>query len=139
MSKQASLFLPLAANNQSVTLLPADTTTPKVCFTAAATDSDVKAIIATSNDTAAINLQLWICRGGVDYLLGTINVPIGAGNSSGVPAIDLLNAVNIAGLPLDYIGKRYIPMKTGDTLKVGCLVTITTAKTCYVSVLGQDY
>lgn len=139
MSKSTSLMLPQNANTQSITLLPGDTTVAKLCFTAGSNDSDVKAIIATSNDTAAINLQIWITRSAVDYLLGIVNVPITAGAAANIPGVDLLSALNMAGLPLDAVGKRYIPMKTGDTLKVGCLATMTTAKTCYVSVFGQDY
>jgi hypothetical protein len=30
-------------------------------------------------------------------------------------------------------------MKTGDTLKIGAIATMTAAKTCWVSVLGEDY
>jgi hypothetical protein len=110
-----------------------------LCFTAGSNDSDVKAILVTSNDTAAINLSLYITRGGVDYLLGCVNIPIAAGTNGTVPGIDLLAAAGMAGLPLDTVGKRYIPMKTGDTLKVGPIVTMTAAKTCTVSVFAQDY
>jgi hypothetical protein len=139
MAKTASLFLPVAANNQSVTLTNADTTVQKLCFTAGGNDSNVKAIIATTDDTAAINLKLYLTRGGTDYLIGTINVPLASGTNGSAPTIDLLSASAFPGLPLDNVGKRYLPMKTGDTLKIGCLVTMTAAKTCWVSVLGEDY
>jgi len=122
-----------------VTLTSADTTVAKLCFTAGADDSDVKAIIATSDDTAAINLKIYITRGGTDYLIGTVNIPIAAGTNGTTPAVDVLNSTAFAGLPLDSVGKRYIPMKTGDTLKIGALATMTAAKTCTVSVFGQDY
>lgn len=139
MAKSTSLFLPKGANNQSVTLASGDTTTPKTCFTAAADDSDVKAIVVASDDTAAINLKLFVTRGGTDYLLGTVNVPIASGSNGTAPSVDVLSSVALVGLPIDAVGKRYIPLKTGDTLKVGCLATMTAAKTCYVSVLGCDY
>lgn len=139
MAKSTSLFLPKGANNQSVTLTNADTTTPKLCFTAAADDSDVKAIIVVSNDTAAINLLLYVTRGGTDYLLGTINIPVNSGATGALPSIDILSSILIPGLPVDNVGKQYLPLKTGDTLKVGCLVTMTASKTCWVSVFGQDY
>jgi hypothetical protein len=139
MAKSTALYLPKGTNNQSVTLTSADTTVAKLCFTAGADDSDVKAIIATSDDTAAINLKVYITRGGTDYLIGTVNIPIAAGTNGSTPATDILNSTAFSGLPLDSVGKRYIPLKNGDTLKVGALVTMTAAKTCTVSVLGQDY
>lgn len=139
MAKQNSLFLPAGANNQSVTITSADTTVAKLCFTAASNDSDVKSIIVTSNDTAAINLALYVTRSAVDYWLGTVNIPISSGTTGSVVSVDLINVTSIPGLPLDNVGKAYLPLKTGDTLKVGPIVTMTAAKTCYVSVFGQDY
>lgn len=145
MPKSTSLNLPQNANNQSIALTSADTTTPKLAFTAGANDSDVKAIIAASNDTAAVNLQLFIVRGAVNYLLGTIGIPAGAGNDGVGASIDMLARdtgfipAPILGLPLDNVGKPYIPLKSGDTLKIGCVATMTAAKTCYVSFFGEDY
>ena len=139
MAKQSALFLPAGANNQSVLLTSADTTVAKLCFTAGTNDSDVKSIIATTTDSAAVNLTFWVTRGGTDYLLGTVNIPITAGDTGAIPSVDILGAGLIPGLPLDSTGKPYLPLKTGDTLKVGCLVTMTAAKTTYVSIFGQDY
>lgn len=139
MAKQASLYLPKGANNQSIALTSADTTVATLCFTAGADDSDVKAIIVTTNDTTLINLQLFIVRSAVNYLLGTIRIAVLSGTDGASVGVDLLNSVGMTGLPLDAVGKRYIPMKTGDTLKVACVATMTAAKTCWVSVLGQDY
>lgn len=139
MAKGTSLFLPKVANNQSIKLTSSDTTTAAVCFTAGADDSDVKAIIVTSDDTAIINLKLYICRSSVDYLLGVISIPIVAGSTGALPSPDLLAAASMPGLPVDSMGKPYLPLKNGDTLKVGCLVTMTAAKTCVVSLFGQDY
>jgi hypothetical protein len=139
MAKTTSLFLPVGANNQSVTLTNADTTVAKTCFTAGSNDSNVKGIMACSDDTAAINLKVYIARGGTDYLIGTVNIPTLSGTNGIAPAVDVLNAVALPGSPLDSVGKRYLPLKTGDTLKVGCVATMTSGKTCTVSVLGEDY
>jgi hypothetical protein len=139
MAKQASLFLPTGANNQSVTFVNADGTTAKTLVTAGSNDTDVKSIIVASNDSAAVNLQLFINRSAVAYLLGTVNIPITAGNTGAIASVDLLGSTLIPGLPLDSIGKPYIPMKTGDTLTVAPLAAVTTAKTCYISAFGQDY
>jgi hypothetical protein len=139
MAKQTSLYLPKATNNQSITLTSSDTTTAKLSFTAGGDDSDVKSIIACTNDTAAVNLQIYVTRSSVDYLIATVNVPIASGSNGTVNAVDLLNSSACAGLPLDLVGKRYIPLKNGDTLKIGCLATMTAAKTTWVSVFGYDY
>src|SRR5258708_5947866 len=105
MAKQVSLFLPSVANNQSVTLTSADTTVPKLCFTAGTNDSDVKSIIATTTDSAAVNLTLWVTRSAVDYLLGTANIPITAGDTGAIASVDILAAALIPGLPLDSVNK----------------------------------
>lgn len=139
MAKQASLLLPANTNTLSFALTSTHTTVSQLIFTSGANDSDVKSIIVTSNDTAAINLQLFITRGGVDYQLGTINIPISAGVGGTVVSVDLLNSASIPGLPIDNVGKRYIPLKTGDTLRVAATVTMTAAKTCNISVFGEDY
>jgi hypothetical protein len=110
-----------------------------LCFTAGADDSNVKAILATTNDTTTINLAIYLTRGAVDYLIGTVNVPVASGTNGSAGTVDLLSASAFPGLPLDNVGKRYIPMKTGDTLKIGAIATMTAAKTCWVSVLGEDY
>lgn len=140
MAKQASLFLPVGTNTFSVIILPGTTTVSQLAFTANVTNgSDVKAILVTSTDTSARDLQLFITRSSVDYSIGTVTIPITAGTVGTTPAIDLLNSTGMAGLPLDSVGKRYIPMAAGDTLRVAPTTTITTAKQIVVSVLGQDY
>jgi hypothetical protein len=139
MAKSTSLMLTQNANNGNVKLTITDTTVPALVFTAGPNDSLIKSLVAVSDDTAAVNLQVYIVRSAVNYLLGTINIPTLSGTNGTAVAIDLLNASGMAGLPLDPVGKRYIELKTGETLKVGCLATMTTAKTCTVSALGEDF
>lgn len=139
MAKQSNLYLPAETNNGNTTFTSADTTTAKTVFTAGANDSNVKSIIVTSDDTAAINLRLYLTRSGTDYLLGTVNIPISSGVGGTVVSVDMLNSTSIPGLPVDNVGKRYISLKTGETLKAACLATMTAAKTCTVNCLGEDY
>lgn len=139
MAKQTSLFLPTGYNTGSVTFTSADTTTLKTLFTAGANDSDIKAINAATDDSAAVNLKLYVTRGGTDYLLGTINIPINSGVTGTVVSVDILNDTSLPSLPLDSAGKRFLPLKTGDVVKCGCLATMTAAKTTTVSAFGQDY
>lgn len=139
MAKQTGLVLPFNANTLSFALTSVHTTTSQLIFTAGANDSDVKGIVVSTTDTSAINLQLFITRGGTDYLLGTVTIPAAAGSDGATPSIDLLGSGLIPGLPIDNVGKRYIPMKTGDTLRVAAKVTMTALKICYVNALGCDY
>jgi len=139
MAKQFSLFLPKGANNSSITLQNADGTGLKLLFTAGADDSDVDSIIVTSNDTAARILVLYVTRGGVDYIIGTITVGAGAGTDGFNFSLDLLNPINFQGLPINNIGKPYLRLKSGDTVKVAVTTAVTAAKTIYLSAFGQDY
>lgn len=139
MSKQSALFLPANINTLSFALTSTQTTVSQLIFTAGSNDSDVKSIIVSSDDTAAINLRLYVTRSGTDYLIGTVNIPISAGVGGTVVAVDLLNSTSIPGLPLDNVGKRYIPLKTGDTLRAAALATMTAGKTCNINVFGYDY
>lgn len=141
MAKQTNLYLPAATDNQSVTLVNADGTAAKTLFTAGADDSDVIAIIVASNDTAAMNLELAIKRGGTAYPLTTVNIPAasGMGAAGATVPVDLLASTMLPGLPVNSAGKRYIPLEAGDTLEVRVLVAVTAAKTVYVSAFGQDY
>lgn len=139
MAKQFSLFLPKGANNNSITLVNADGTALKLLFTAGADDSDVDSITVTSSDTVARILSLYVTRGGVDYILGTVTIGAGTGTDGFNFNIDLLNPINFQGLPLNNVGKPYLRLKSGDTLKVAVTTAVTAAKTIYIMAFGQDY
>jgi hypothetical protein len=139
MAKQSALFLPAAINNSSYGLAIGDTTVSKLLFTAGSNDSDVLAIVATSNDSATVNLQVFRTSGGTDYLLGTVRILTLSGTDGASSAIDVLNSTAFAGLPLNSAGKRYIPLKSGDTIRIAPVVTMTTGKVCNVTAFGQDY
>lgn len=121
-------------------IVAADTTTKKTVLTAGASGSKVVSLVAATDDTAAENLQVWIKRGGTYYLLGTVNVPLlsGAGAAGAVAAVDLLNATSMPGLPLDNDGQHYLLLKSGDSLEVSAMATITAAKTTHLVAMGGD-
>lgn len=129
-----------AINVGHVQILPADTTSKKTLFTAGASGSFLKALSVASDDSAGEVVQVWITNGGTDYLLGNVAVPIGAGGAAAgtTPAVDLLNNTIFPGLPVDNDGQHYVPMKSGDVLKVSAVATITTAKTLHFTALGED-
>jgi hypothetical protein len=121
----------------------ADTTTSKTIFTAGADGSVVYNVNVASDDTAAINLKLNVTNGGVDYLLGNVNVPITAGFTGAIPAVALLTAGGatrlIPGTVVDNNGNACLYLKSGDTLEAACTATMTAGKTCHVAVFGADY
>lgn len=139
MAKQTDLYLTKLLKNAAVTIVPGDTTALKTVYTASADDAVVKSLICVSDDTAAVNLRVLLTIGGTDYQLGTVNIPIASGTNGTANAVDVLNSVAMAGLPLDRNGKRVIPLGTGVVLKVAALVTVTAAKTVTVNALIEEY
>jgi|ERR1022692_1354913 hypothetical protein len=139
MAKINSLPLVQNLNNANATFVNADSTTLKTVFTAGANDTHLKGILVSSTDTSAVKLQFWLRTGGVDSLIGTVNIPALSGTDGATNAIDALNSVAMPGLPGDAVGKRYIGMKNGDTLKIGPVAAVTSGKTLYVTFLGEDF
>lgn len=139
MAKQTSLFLHTGVNSSAVTFVNADGTTAKTVFTAGANDSDLKMLTITSNDTATVNMQVYYRTGGTDYLIGTVRAVTLTGTDGSANSVDLLNSTALPFLPVDDAGKRYVPVKTGDTIKVAPLAAVTAAKTVTIVALGYDY
>jgi len=139
MAKQTSLFLHTGHNMSGVTFVNADGTTAKTVFTAGSNDSDVKGIWATTDDTSAVNLKLFLYNGVTSYLLGCVNIPTLSGTNGTAATVNLLNSAYLPGLLLDASGKNYIPLKTGWSITVAPLVSITSTKTCWISAAGHDY
>ena len=130
------IFLATVATAAS-TILPADTTTAKTIVTAGADGARVMALSATTDDTAPIDYSVYVQRNGAgtDYLLGSVSVPAGAGNTSAVAAVDLFDPSKLKGLDLD----GTLPLGSTDVLKVAARTTITAAKTTYIVALYGDY
>jgi hypothetical protein len=124
-----------------VTIVPADTTAWKTVYTAPANDAVIKALACVSDDTAAKNVRIGIDVAGAGTVrqIATVNIPIAAGTNGIANAIDLLNASACPFLPVDRNGKRILPLRAGDVLKVAALGTVTTAKTITVTALAEEY
>lgn len=139
MAKSTNLYLPQNVNTSSYDYQNSDGSTAATIFTAGSDDSSVKSILVASTDTSARVLQLFVRRSSVDYLIGCVTIPIGAGTDGLNPAVDLLSTAMLTGLPIDEQGKPYLPLKSGDTLKAGTTATITSAKHIYINVFGFDF
>lgn len=123
-----------------VQIVNADAQNQKTVYTAGANGSKVVAVMATSTDTSARDLQLSVTRSGTSYPIGTVTCASGAGNSGTVPSTDLIpNLSQMPGLPIDSDGNSYIFLKSGDTLTVSALTSVTNTKTITVVAVGADF
>jgi hypothetical protein len=122
-----------------VTIVNADGTAFKTLWTAPVNGSKITSISATSDDTATKDMQLWMSKGGVDFLLGTKTIAITAGFVTGTPAFNWFDGVQIPGLPVDADGQRYLFLENGCVLKAKLTVAATAAKTHYLTAYGCDF
>ncbi len=130
----------IVASANTVTL--GSNTNAATAYTAGANGGRVYSLVANTDDTAAVNVLLFIYNGSSVRPLGLVNVPLSSGNVAGVPVLNMLDpssTVGLKGLPVDSSGNRYIPLAANEVLKCGALANLTAAKTCYVHAIGSDY
>lgn len=139
MAKQEALFLTKNIKTPGVKLLSADSNTLKTLYTAAADDAVVKSIMVSSTDTAALSIQLLVAKGADDYLLCQVSLPANSGNSSTIPAINLLSGIYAPGLPRDQANNPILPLEAGAVVKVKVVGTITAAKEISVVGVVEEY
>jgi hypothetical protein len=118
------------------------TTNAVTVYTAGSNGGRIESLVANSDDTAAVNLFVFLVDGSSNvYPLGIVNVPANSGNLGTVANVDLLDGTNvrIVGMCLDNLGKRYISIPASWTLRVSTLANMTAAKKCHVTAQGFDY
>lgn len=123
----------------AVTIVPADTTALKTLWTPPANGSKIVSIGVASDDTATKDMQLWVTKGGVDYLLGTKTIAITAGFITGTPAFNWFDGIQLPWLPVDADGQRYLLLESGAVLKAKLTAAATAAKTFYLTAFGADF
>ena len=97
--------------------------TNKVLYAAGAEGGLANDISVSSTDTSIVELQLFVKpSGGAVRLIGTVSIPVGAGNTDGVPPVSLLDSANISiftqadgSLPLEALGELSISNVTQVT------------------------
>lgn len=129
----------LVASANTVTM--GSDTNGATIYTAGTQGGRVYSLTAVTDDAAVAPLvHVYILRGATVIPLGTVTVAVSSGNTLASKLnVDFLDGANILGMPVDNIGKRYIPLMPNDVLKCGVLVNLTAAKTCYVQGQGSDY
>jgi hypothetical protein len=130
MAANTSPIFELTPLFDGVTLTDADTTVAKLVATGGTDGTRIDALMCSTNDTATVNLKWFIDAGGADLYLGNVNLPIGAGYTT----VARVDAISTLAPTLGYL---WLP--PAAELKVGCVATMTNAKTTTVVVMGGDY
>jgi hypothetical protein len=128
-------------NAASAGALGADTNGVTV-YTAGSNGGRIESLVASTDDTAAVNLFVYLKDGSSNiYPLGIVNVPLSSGNSGTVSNVDMLDGsgVRLNGMCIDQNGKRYVSIPASWTLRVSTLANMTAAKKCHVVAQGFDY
>lgn len=139
MAKQTSLPVTQRIKNPGVSFVNADGVAYKTLYTASADDAVVKGLVATSTDGTARNLKVTVNDTATDRVLGVVNVPINAGTTGAITAVDLLASALLPGLPMDQNGKRVLPLQGTYALKIAPLVAVTAAAQIDVQAMVEEY
>jgi hypothetical protein len=131
-------FFPQSINSDKQTLANADLQTVKTISTAGTNGSKISMLLATSSDTSARDVILYITISGTNYQIGQISIPITAGELNSTPAVNLLNSSQLQ-LPVDVNGNPFIYLGNGASLTCNAPITVTTAKTINLLATREDY
>lgn len=125
--------------NPAIRIQSADGTAFKSLGIAPVADgSRVKSIHITSDDTSDVVLQFAVTISGVDYVLGEITVPDGAGTNGVDVAVKGLNPTQMPALQTDGV-VYWVDLATGSDLKVKAKTAVTAAKTINVFTEVGDF
>lgn len=127
--------------NYKLQIVNADGTSLKTIATGGTNGTKISAIVVTSNDTAARNVTWGITTSAVFFPLGTVQIPITAGQVDLTnTAVNLLDIGKTPGLPVDSDGNPYIFLSgTGDTLQAEVTTSVTAAKAVTFVAIGADF
>lgn len=96
-------------------------------------------LIASNTDTNPYNIQVKITNSSVDYIIETKAVPASAGNTAGVPAVNMLDPTLIVGIPVDSDGNPFLFLGANDTLTVASLTQVTSGKVINLIAVYSDF
>ena len=141
MAVTATPIFPQTINNTVVTIVNADASNLKTVYTAGAAGSRVENLLVTNTDTNPYTVQITVVISATNYLIGSVTVPLSAGNTTAAPSVNLFSALNNFGpyLCKDSNGNPYLYLASGSTLKVNTTGTVTAAKTVAFFCQGGYY
>lgn len=131
----APIFV-ISSNCKGQTFTSADTTAKKDLWIPGSNGGLLRALSFVTDDTAAVNMDLWVYDGSTAFAIGTINIPIGSGTTTSSNAINGLNTTSLKAI-LAPDGSLFLP--TGFKLQGSCRATMTAAKTTTTFAQGGDY
>ncbi|MFV2062600.1 MAG: hypothetical protein ACC726_03690 [Chloroflexota bacterium] len=127
-------------NNEAVTFVNADGTTAKDLWppanVAGTAGFKVLDLNAVSDDTATVQVDIWLHDGTTAFLLGRVPVVTLSGTDGTAPSVSLLDPTLLAGA-LDADGQLTVP--DGWKLQVAPSAAITAAKTLTIIGIGGEY
>jgi hypothetical protein len=134
-------IFPQTIANWSTVLVNANGTSTVNFVSGATNGTKVESMMATSNNTSDLALDLWVNNGGSDTLLASILVVANSGNNSNlaIPAVDVLRSSQLPALPYDSNGNKYLYIAYGTNLKVSANVAVASGKVLGVWAAGANF
>lgn len=124
--------------NPAASFANADSISFKSIYTAGSSGSRIDSLIGSSSDTSnAYVLQLAIQKSSVDYVIGEVSIPIGAGTNGTAKSVAVLNATDIPGLAYTESGALYL--ESGAILRARVKTTVAGSNTVQIVGVGGDY
>jgi hypothetical protein len=139
MAVTATPIYPQAVNAKQQVIVNADGTTIKALYAAGSNGSRITNINVTNTDTGAYTLQLFVQISSTDYLLGSVSIPLSAGNTNAAPTINCLNNSQMPSLPRDAQGNPFIDLPASSTLRIATTGTVASTKTVTAVAFGVDF
>lgn len=100
-------------------------------------NATVEGLTLTSDDTATMNVQFSILKGGTNYLLGTVRVATLSGTDGAAARISALSASTLGTLTPE--GIYTVEIEAGAKLQAKVLAAVTSAKTVTVTGRVRQY
>lgn len=124
--------------NPATSFANADATAFKTVMSAGTLGSRIDSLFATNGDpTNAYVLQLAVQKSGVDYVIGEVTIPLGAGTNGAAKAVAVLNPTDLP--PLTYTESGALFLESGATLRGRMKTTVAGANLVQLVGIGGDY
>lgn len=124
--------------NWPARILNADTTSFKTLVGAGANGSKVESISATNTDPSnGYTLQFSMTIGGVDHIVGEVNLAAGVGTNTTTKAVNVLNFVDLPWLTSDGVNE-FLLVASGSTLSVKSKSTVSGSNVVALVAFGGD-
>lgn len=135
MVANTSPIFPVAPKEGHVSIANADGQNLKTVYTAGANGSRISRLTLNSTDTANRDVGIFVNGS----LVATVQVAIGAGQSSGVPAKDVFADANFKQAYFDANGNLVMDIPAGVILAINAPATVTATKTITGNMLAADF